>query len=1098
MNRLLRVRRATRFVLAILALAWLSPWKAFSVDFRFDHLTIEDGLSHSKVNAIYQDTRGYMWFGTNDGLNRYDGYTIRVYQHSPSDPTSLSHNLIRQILEDRNGNLWIATDSGGLNLYQRDEDNFIHLQHDPKNPASLSSDHLNGLVEGNDGRIWIASREGLNLFDPTTRTAKHYSHDPEDPKSIASDVIQSVLLGSGNRLWVGYDGAGLDCLYLDTGRIVHYNETTAVRLSARSIHALSEDSLGNVWVGSYDSGVFVLRAGSGYFEEVKDGMGNQISTSRVISEDGEGNVWIGSINGLLVYALASGSIRLHDTVSEGPLSLSHSSVLCIFEDENKDFWLGTRGGVNYFNRNKAAFKLFPHVPNNRHYLNSPVVYSMLEDEAGDLWVGTETGGVNRLNRRTGQYTYYLPGTKGSINSANVKAIHKDRSGDFWFGTFRGGLNLMDATSAKFHAYMHDPNDSDSLSDNDVYSIAEDGNGDLWVATHFGVNVMVRAEERFIRHAHDETDPASLSHNDCKVVYIDSESFVWVGTFSGLNKFVPDTNGWERYSNERTDSASLSDSYVQALYEDSIGRFWVGTQGGGLNLMDRSSGKFTAYRKGDGLANNSIYGILEDDAGNLWLSTNGGISKFNPATEKFRNYDVDDGLQSNQFSYNASLRTPSGELFFGGIKGINSFFPGVVNDNDYVPPLVFTDLLLFNESIRVGDEDGILQKHVSETQSISLTHEHSVITFGFAALNYNSSRDNQYAYLLEGFDSEWRDIGTRREVTFTNLDPGDYLLRIKASNNHGVWNDEGVSLAISISPPYWETVWFRLLMAVTILYVGYLTYRFRTRSITRQNAELQQMNLALENAKHEISELNTSLEEKVGKRTSELLAVNRELESFAYSVSHDLRAPLRGINGFCQVLLDDYKDKLDEQGIDYLRRVRNASVRMGNLIDSLLNMSRIVRREMIHLHVNVSQLATTIADELQLADKERVAHFEIQPGIHVKGDPNLIRIVLENILRNAWKYSGERSETRIEIGLDPTREHTLFVRDNGVGFDMKYVKMLFEPFQRLHSEKRFKGSGIGLATVKRIINRHQGDVWAEGRVDEGSTFYISISTLVVIG
>ena len=1075
--------------LAVFALAGV----CHGINLRFDHLTIEDGLSHSKVNTIHQDKRGYMWFGTNDGLNRYDGYTFSSYQHSPADETSLSHNLVRHILEDREGNLWVATDAGGLNLYRRDRDSFERIQHDPDDPASLSSNNINMLAQDRSGSIWVASRNGLNLFDPVTRTSQHFPREPGNENSPSGDMIQTLLLDSGNRLWIGYDGDGLDCLYLDTGKFVRHNRASQIPLPVDAIYALFEDSQRNIWAGSDRDGVWVFRPGGQRWEQIRPSGGELIPTTRVITEDDQRNVWIGCRGGLYVYNLGSGELELHDSETEGTLSLSHSSVLCVFKDRNEDYWLGTRGGVNYFNRGKAAFRIIPYIPNNDRHLNSPMVYGMYEDPDGDLWIGTETGGINRRDAETGRFTYYLPGESGSetLSALNVKTVLLGRDGRMWFGTFDGGLNRLDVETGKFKSYQHEPENDQSISNDDVYSIAEDANGDLWVATHLGVNRLSISDETFSRFEHSADDPGTLSHDDCKVVYFDRAGRLWVGTFWGLNLFEPETESWRRYLHDPEDPSTLSNPYVQALYEDAKGRFWVGTQGGGLNLMDRDTGRFTAFREGGGLANNAIYGILEDRAGNLWLSTNDGISKFNPETKEFRNYDVDDGLSSNQFSYNAYHQSASGELFFGGIKGVNSFVPEAVRDNDYVPAIVFTELFVFNEAIVAGDETGLLQQPVSETESIVISHRESVITFGFAALSYNSSRDNRYAYFLEGFDSEWHEIGTRREVTFTNLDPGDYVLRVRASNNHGVWNDEGISMAITILPPFWGTVWFRLLAVGLVTLAIYGLYRARTRAISDRNLELQAMNLKLERAKREISDLNVGLEEKVEKRTSELMAVNRELESFAYSVSHDLRTPLRGINGFSQALLDDYGDKLDAEGVDHLHRVRDASIRMGGLIDALLNMSRIVRREMVHVEVDLTKLIQTIADELQASESDRQATVKLQDGMTVTGDPNLLRIAFENILRNAWKYCRPRQDTRIEVGIDSNHENTIYIRDNGVGFDMAYERMLFEPFQRLHAEESFKGNGIGLATVKRIISRHNGNVWGEGEADVGATFYVSI-------
>jgi signal transduction histidine kinase len=662
-----------------------------------------------------------------------------------------------------------------------------------------------------------------------------------------------------------------------------------------------------------------------------------------------------------------------------------------------------------------------------------------------------------------------PNNPNSLSSNNVKSICLDSKGIMWIGTFDGGLNRYDSATGRFAHYRHDPEDSTSISDNDVYSIVEDKGGDLWLATHFGVNVLDRATNQFVRHIHGE--PQSISHNDCKVVYRDRSDQIWIGTFDGLNLYHSEDNSFEKFHHITGDSTTVSASHIQCLYEDDAGSFWIGTLGGGLNRMDREKKTFAAYTEKDGLMDNSVYGILEDEIGNLWLSSNDGLSRFDPERKTFRNYDTDDGLHSDQFTYNAFAKGATGELFFGGLQGFTSFFPDEIRDNEFIPSVVFTDFLIFNRSVVPDSIGSPLLKPISETSEIFLKHEQSVITFEFAALNFVSSNENEYAYMLENFDSQWHAIGPKRTVTFTNLDAGEYTLRVRGSNNDGRWNEDGASLRLVITPPYWGTLWFRSTIFAALVLGIFAFLRIRTNSISRSNAQLQQV---------------------VDKRTEELLAANRELETFAYSVSHDLRAPLRGINGFSQVLFEEYQDKLDQKGVDYIERIQRATRRMGKLIDSLLELSRIARRELVRSSIDVTSMAHSIVTELQQANPGRKVDFMVEPDLYVEADPELFRIVLENLLRNAWKFTEMTEKARVELGRTKAGEKgAFFIRDNGVGFDMAYANNLFVPFHRLHSGNDFEGTGIGLATVKRIISRHGGKVWAEGDRDKGATFYFKL-------
>jgi signal transduction histidine kinase/ligand-binding sensor domain-containing protein len=804
---------------------------------RFDRIAVEDGLSQNVVLTIAQDWRGFMWFGTEDGLNKYDGYQFTVYKYDPGNDATLSDNYISTIYEDRNGDLWIGT-RNGLNRLDRAADKFVRYRHDPDDPQSLGGVWVVSIYEDGEGTLWIGTDDGgLDRMDRDTGIFTHYRHDPADPTSLSDNSVGAIYEDGEGTLWVGTNG-GLNRFDRLSGTFARYQRARGdpQSLSGNEVSAILEDRQGMLWVGTEDGGLNLFDRSTGTFVHYQNDpdVPQSLSHDRVRAafEDSVGRLWIGTQNGLDLFDGERNSFIHYRNNGGDPYSLSSNAVWSIYEDRTGVLWFGTYGGgLSKYNRATEQFALYQRNPDLPNSLSDNMVWAIHEDSDGVLWIGTFNGGLNRLDRGSGTFAVcrHEPEAPDSLSSDDVRAILEDREGILWVGT-SGGLDRFDRDTGTFVHYRHDPADPASLSDDRVIVLHEDRSGNLWVGTRTGgLDRLNRETNTFTHYQHDEDDPRSLSDDRVWALYEDSTGKLWVGTLGGVSVWDPGTDQFVSYLNDPDDPTSLSNDAVFAFYEDGDGAMWLGTWGSGLDRFDPATGTFTHYTEKDGLANNVIYGIEGDAVGSLWMSTNKGLSRFDPRTQTFQNYDVRDGLQNNEFNVGAHFASSSSELFFGGTQGFNAFYPERVAGNPYAPPVVVTAFSKFNVVVRRGLEPG---------EHIQLTYRDSFISFEFAALDYTAPDKNQYAYMLEGQDEDWVYAGTRRHVDYTNLRGGDYVFRVRGSNNDGVWNEEGVAVTITVTPPLWETWWFRggVILALAAIVVG--GYWLRVRSVEARSRELE--------------------------------------------------------------------------------------------------------------------------------------------------------------------------------------------------------------------------------------------------------------------
>jgi ligand-binding sensor domain-containing protein/serine phosphatase RsbU (regulator of sigma subunit) len=848
--------------LTLLVLPLHLPLHTQDLRLRFRTLSLADGLSQSTVNCIMQDRKGFMWFGTVDGLNRYDGYRFKIYKTEPDNPRGLRNSMIRALLEDRNGMIWVGTEGGGAYRFDPALETFTSFHQDRTDSTSLSNDYVWSICEDRTGVLWIGTQEGLNRLKPDGRTFARYMVRRDDPGGLSGDYVSALCEDSAGNVWVGTQGGGISRFDRVTGQFhtLRFSWGDPLSLSSDFVTSALCDRFGRVWIGTADGGVNVFDPATGTVTRFRHNSQDpsSLSDDRVLSlwEDREGTVWIGTNGGgLNRFAPPSSFIRYRND-PQNPQSLSNNLVWSIRDDRTGGLWVGTEfGGVCLADRYSTKFDLYARNPLNPNSLNDGSVWSIREDRSGILWVGTRVGGLNRFDRRKGTVTHYMvnPENPLSLGHNHIRSIYEDRGGTLWVGTDGGGLARCvrggpENLPLRFERYTYDPSDPASLSGNRVYTVFEDRTGTLWIGTRTGgLNRMDRERQRFVRYQHDPDDSSGISDNFVYCLYEDRGGTLWVGTFGGgLNRMLPPAadEGKERfvtYRNDPDDPRSLSNSTVLAVLEDRAGRLWIGTGGGGLNRMVPPSGRdsaatFVRYTEERGLSNNFVYGILEDEHGKLWLSTNFGVARFDPETGSFQNYDVRDGLQSNEFNGGAYEKNRAGEMFFGGINGFNAFFPERVSDNPNVPAVYISDFLVFNEPIRPG-EDSPLTRDITETKRIVLTHDQNVFSLGFVALNFSMPDKNRYRFMMEGIDRGWIETDARhRLATYMNLSPGSYVFKVRGSNNDGVWGVEGASVTVEVRPPYWASWWFRASAFLAVGALAYTLYGRRLRTV-RMKTEL---------------------------------------------------------------------------------------------------------------------------------------------------------------------------------------------------------------------------------------------------------------------
>ena len=835
------------FIPFVLAVIFFSLSFGQNNTIKFTNLSLKEGLTQSSVNCILQDKKGFMWFGTQDGLNRYDGYHFTVFKHDPADSTSLSDNFIQSMFEDKQGVLWIGTE-GGLNKFDREKEQFIRYRQ-TANSIGLSNNIVWAICEDNQANLWIGTADGLNKFDREKETFRHFKHDHKNPQSISSNEIQSLYADKSGALWIGTIGGGLNKFDQAKEKFTVYRHKSADpnTISNNWVWSIFEDASADLWIGTND-GLNKLNRKNGKFERFKSQENEPGTIShnviRSIFQDDSGILWIGTggggLNRFEKEKKQFSYFQYHDNLSS---SLANNNVFDIYEDRTGTLWIGTNGGISKFDRAKQNFNHFRNIPNTLNTINSNVVWSILEDKKGILWVGTEEG-LNRMDREKQTVKQYknIVGSRNSQIKGSIYSLFEDHTNRLWVGT-DAGIYYFDRDKEKFTLFRSGRKNENGLFNKRIYDIFEDAAHNLWIGTKEGLYRLDEKRKKLVFFQNDPNETGSISNNIIRCIYQDKTGTIWIGTNGGgLNKMInypeKDSVSFISYKSKDNSVNTLNNNIILSIYEDDRGILWLGTYGGGLNKFNPENNSFSHYTEKDGLSNNVIYSILSDKKGNLWMSTNKGISKFDPTTEKFQNYYENDGLQSNEFNIGAYCKSRKEELFFGGINGFNAFSPGLIQINQVPPQIVLTDFQVFNKKAIIGGKRSPLKKTITETDELTLSYKDAVITFEFAALHYSFPEKNKFAYIMEGFEEDWNYIDQRRQASYTNLDPGNYIFKVKGANSDGIWSEKGITLNITITPPWWKSWWFRT-FGIAFILGGFVTvYKSRIKIIESQKYYLE--------------------------------------------------------------------------------------------------------------------------------------------------------------------------------------------------------------------------------------------------------------------
>lgn len=1020
---------------------------------RFDKITQENGLSSNHVLCIMQEEAGWMWIGTSLGLNRYDGYNFRVFKSDIDGLGTLRGELVRCIYEDRENHIWVGTELGGLNLFDRDKESFSHFTFEDPSIDSIFS--VNSIVAAEGNRLFLGTNKGVAFLNEKNRLELFPVRALEE---AGNSEVKKLFFDKRNNLWIGtLSGLFLYDFSIDRAERKELPDTN---FPNDEIHSLFFDSDNTLWIGTYNSGVFTANINSGIVKKVDSWIRfSRSETVRSIQEDSQGVMWFGTRGGLVSYNKLTQSYRSYLRDEDEQRSLSLNSVLSLCLDAKGDLWIGTRGGINYRDAEKQVFIHIRAARNDNRFLNNAEIYCF-HFNGNDLLIGTESGGVNIYHTHTRRFSYLT--SREGLSGNCIKSFVQNGN-EIWIGTYQRGITIVDARTYRVKRILrHQEGNSASLSDDVVWSLFRDSKGTIWVGTNKGVDRYNPDTGEFIHQKE------IMSKNPCNWIKEDETGDLW---FGGEELII---------YNRRKEVIRRYPERTRDFIKDGKERYWLATRGHGLALFEKEKGALRYLTESDGLCNNNVQALLRDRIGNIWISTFNGLSRFNEADSLFVNFDASDGLQNNQFNYNAAIGYED-QLIFGGIDGFNIFNPEEIRKNSFTPPVVFTGFRIFNEPVEIGEKG--LTESINRARQIELTSKQNVFSIEFAALSFSGSRRKEYSYMLEGFDKNRILSGTNNSATYTNLNPGKYLFRVRTSNPGGLWDTEDSTLSIVIHPPFWKTWWFRLIViSLLSLFVLYL-FRFYLNRVKLNNELL--------------------FEKTRARKLHEIEAMKLR---FFTNISHEIRTPLTLILGPLVQVIEN--KSLDPGSREKLQLVKRNADQLLKLINQLLDFRKLeAGKQVVHYEkADIVFYIKSILDSFRSMAQEKGVKLSFLPEkgyLNTWYDSDKIQKIINNLLSNALKFTGTGGSVTVsfdlvESTLSENQEYRSYylitVEDTGKGIPAKNLRKIFDRFEQGDKEQNPHGSGIGLSITSEFVRLMGGEIDVESTEGEGSTFTVRFPLL----
>jgi len=1106
----------------------------------FDHLTVNDGLSDNNILDIMQDHDGFMWFATDNGLNKYDGYKFKVYSDGDKPGDLISDNIV-VVFEDSYGIFWIGTDASGLSFFDKEKERFHNFIHDNKDTLSVSSNKIRAIYEDSDKELWIGTAGGgLCLFNRADSTFVNIRHHEGEENTLGSNYIGSITGDKNGNLWIG----------TTVGKLIRFNKKDSVFTAYTAFDTVNGDVLspvtGRVIVDSDNDvwfltteGVAVLNPKTGVFRYLNQGSsGYGLSTGNAtdILEYKKGVFFILiDHGGIIIYDKKTGEIYRHREQKYDNKSVSSDQVQAIYRSKDGMVWIGTyNSGLNIL-RDKDRFYYYGDLLRPQDKLkccNSTL--SMCEDAGGNIWLGYDGEGIDIWDPVTREIKRHITTKdKNTIKCDIVSALYRDHYGDIWIGYFLEGMSVFNPQTNTFKYFRQNAHDENDQYLNNVWCVLQDSRDKYWIGTHYGgLKLFDLKSNKFdVYCANNDTViiDGCITEDYISKIFKDSKGRLWVGTIDGLNLYNEATNSFSTYTEKDIRVNHIVGAWVRDIYESADGKIWVATEKA-LNMFCPETNGFIHYDTKDGMRGSDIKCILGDKNDNLWFSTNKGITQYNYKTDRFWNFDVSEYLQGKEFTPAAGVIASDGSLYFGSQNGFVTFSPDKFKQDRNKYPIFITKVEVVDKAERQGVNKEMLDRSIEFVDTINLSYQQNELLIGFSYLNFYFPERNQYKYKLEGYDQDWVFNGTKNEVKYTNLDPGVYVFKVMGANRDRVWNENYASVVINISPPFWKTLWFVILEILFVIGAVVLIFNYRNRHLQRekrklqlmvadrtkelqeQAEELREMNIIVEESREEVMQQNekliqykNNLERIVEERTKELKKAKEKAEeadrlksAFLANMSHEIRTPLNAIVGFSRILSET--DPAQEERVAYSNIINESSDSLLMLVNDILDFSSIEANqlEIKKTGFGLRELFDNLYSTFSVSNKNNEVSLVLKAGedMNIFTDRLRLRQILVNLLQNAFKFT---KKGYVELGYcEDKGELILYVKDTGIGISPEDQKYIFDRFRKSdkQSDKAVRGIGLGLTISKRLGGLLGGSLTVESEEGKGSVFYLSFPIEVI--